>query len=664
MGKYTLKQQPGTAQDGNSWIQNRYKPPQAPSLFDRLTGCLKPVVTGLVLIVILLGLAFAIPFRKWDQQFERRALHAALTRLWERPDSREALADLYALAQASQTRRKESLRSRPDKWHQALKRQHFDVDFGMFQTLGVGLVQAGSREKGLGVLTGLYNRTDLTSVSGFSNLKCSSCQHGHHEETCTACKGNGYITRFKKNFPLNATLKNTRPNVRATSDNESSQQDTCKSCKGTGKVNIRCPACSGYRFLLPSECIPNLFLDTLNATVEAVERHKALWRFIEIASRLQGGVAKKGKQTLGQTGELFDGSRVLPLLFPQHSGTEIDNVGAVASSSEPPPSASPQPSEADAFLSALQDACEEKLRSGSEEPDFHRILAEAAKSHRDPKIQCCAMSVFGLGLLLQRETNQYSRVADIQKRKFAGSDYVMSVSEKDYLIPCRECNGAGRKMMPCPMCTGPKSCAACQGSGWLKAGDSKVRCEACRHRPPCAMCKGTAKIMAVCPECHGDQKSVQVTREVKDAYLCALSNLIGQCESLLTIQQESRCEVPLEKAADATTEVAAAPLPAAVTKNGSQILNEPGTLARSIDQSRSKWKSGHWVFAVFLVGSAVLAILRIKRKAAPRVSTLPGMSRMDTSAFTDPLSLTAEDSRARVKRETVRIPLGDADKAR
>ena len=49
--------------------------------------------------------------------------------------------------------------------------------------------------------------------------------------------------------------------------------------------------------------------------------------------------------------------------------------------------------------------------------DFQRTLTEAVRAHNEPTIQCCAMSVFGLRLLAQRDTNGYSRVVEIQKNK-------------------------------------------------------------------------------------------------------------------------------------------------------------------------------------------------------------------------------------------------------
>ena len=44
------------------------------------------------------------------------------------------------------------------------------------------------------------------------------------------------------------------------------------------------------------------------------------------------------------------------------------------------------------------------------------------------------------------------------------------------------------------------------------------------------------------------------------------------------------------------------------------------------------------------------------RRRVPVSGPLPGMENMDKSRFTDPLSLTAQDSQARVKRKTARIP--------
>jgi len=57
----------------------------------------------------------------------------------------------------------------------------------------------------------------------------------------------------------------------------------------------------------------------------------------------------------------------------------------------------------------------------------------------------------------------------------------------------------------------------------------------------------------------------------------------------------------------------------------------------------------------------ILSILKslLFKKRRTTIGSLPGIDKLDKAKFTDPLSLTAQDSQARVKNKTARIPIPD-----
>lgn len=643
MAKYKLKQEPQVAQEG-TWIQNRFKPPKAPSRIDRLGWRLKRLIVGCCFICVVLAVSLAIPLHRWDNESEMTAIREALTALQKDPKSQAALSALHTVVYSWETAPDRVVSERPGgSWHQALQRQRYDVYFGASETLGLGLVQAGFPDKGFAILKKLHSQTDLARIPKFSSFICSACESGYCEEECRTCQGTGKreLSNSKKEFPLTATLRNTRterPSKQPQNHENKVVQHICDACRGTGKVKVRCPACSGQVLQLSPDRMQRLFSDTLLATLEATQRHQSLLRFINVASSVQRKVLKKGQATLGSTVHFGDKSLGIPSLFPLKSDSEGGSTGTT-----------PREDESFSFLRTLRDACEEKMKSGSETPDFQRTLTEAVRAHNEPTIQCCAMSVFGLRLLAQRDTNGYSRVVEIQKNKFADSPFLLSITEADYLVACPSCRGQGTKSLPCPMCAGPNACPVCKGTRLVKTGNFNVPCEACRNRAPCAQCKGTAKITSICPECLGHRKTLQITGAVSDAYTASLSNLITQCSARLTAtapeQQSQAANLPHNEIASADAEK---PHVSPASENEERVANS---------RKQKADRSSLYVWgAVLLLAGAVVVILRKKRKAKTGLSRLPGMGNVDKSRFTDPLSLTAQDSQARVKRKTARIP--------
>lgn len=666
MAKYTLKQKPQAAQEG-SWIQNRHKPPQAPSWISRLGRRLKRLVVGCCVICTVLAASLAIPFHRWDNEPEMTAIREALTALQKAPGSQNALSALHTVVHSRETAPGRAVSERPgESWHQALQRQRYDVYFGASETLGLGLVQAGFPDKGFAVLKKLHNQEDLTQIPKFAGLirTCSACKNGYLEEKCKTCQGTGKIElpNPPKKFPLTATLRDTRKE-RASKQPPNSEgtvvQYTCNVCRGTGKVETRCPACSGRVSKLLPDRVQSLFTDTLRATVSATQRHKSLLRFINVASSMQRKALKKGQETLDASAHFGGKSFEIASLFPLDSDSGDKNVGTTPSTVTERPSSGPaQPPEDESlsFVRALRDACEEKIKSGSDTPDFQRMLAEAVKAHNEPAIQCCAMSVFGLGLLAQRNTNGYSRVVEIQKNKFADSPFRLSIAETDYLVACPSCRGQGTKSLPCPMCTGPNACPVCKGTRLVKMGNFNVPCEKCRNRAPCAQCKGTTKIMSVCPECLGHRKRLQIAGAVSDAYTASLSNLIAQCSARLDAAapepQSGASDMPPKEVASSSTEK---PHISPTSEPVVAMSENEGPVTDSRKQKNDRASLYIWGLALLLAGAVVL-VLRAKRKARTGLSRLPGMDKIDASRFTDPLSLTAQDSLTRTKHKTARIP--------
>lgn len=659
MAKYTLKHEPRVAQESASRIHSRFRPPQAPSWVNRLGWRVRRLLVGVSIICVVLVALLAVPFHRWDNESEMTSIHDALIGLQANPGSRDALMALHNAIRHRGAAQDWTARERPgESWHQVLQRQNYNVYFGASETLGLGLIQAGFPEKGLAVIKGLYNQNDVASMPKFSDLLCSACKNGYREEKCPTCRGTGEIDLpdSQKKFPLTAKLRNTRNSLKNLPDNELSPQYTCNSCSGTGMVKIPCSVCSGRYYQLLPDRVQSLFSNTLQTTLGATQRNKLLLRFMRTASSVQRKVLNKGQETLNRSGCHGDQSRAFSFLFPLDSDSGDESAGTPLSVMKHPTGMSAQPNGEDSFIRALRNVCEEKVKSGAETPDFQRMLAEAAKSHSDPTIQCCAMSVFGLGQLLKRETNQYSRVAEIQKSKFAGSPFLLFVTESDYLVDCPACQGRGEKGMPCPMCTGPKTCTVCRGAGWVKAGDSKIPCNACRNRAFCAKCKGTAKIMAVCPECLGHRKRLQLAGVVTDAYMASLSNLIAQCSARLAVVRERQAaDVPLKEIVSARVNSVEKPY-ASSTNEPPVAVNENAEPATGSRKRKTDLPPLYVLGSALLLAGAAATVFRAKRKTKSGFSRLPGMGSVDASRFTDPLSLTAQDSQARVKRKTARIP--------
>lgn len=646
MAKLTLKEPPENANAPKKWLQERYTPPQAPTFFENLVYHFKRLARVLLILIVILVAFLALPFRKWDNHDAEQALKRAVENLAAHTDSREALSELYAAAEMCGLTWGQPNGPRPTKRHQFLQRHNYDISYGVIQTLGLGIIKEGNIARGMKELRDLYQRTAFASVPGLPNYACSKCETGINEEPCAACGGEGQITvtQDPSAFPLQETLKDTRKNIVALQKSvieKKSVRQNCPKCNGTGKMP--CAECMNQMVVIKTSEAPRLFSDSLNATLRIFDQSELFRRAVHVMAVVQRTVLGGGQKALYESRNIKGVAQISELLFP----SETENTASSVSHPAGAVGASSRKHVVDPVTIKLHKACERVLVDEEYDADLQMLLGEAAHSAgKNPALQNCAMSAFGLSLLLNGKTNEYCRVAEFQKAKFNGTQPLLSIQDGDYLLDCTECDGNGKKLTPCPACTGPNACPACKGTGKTKVGEGLVPCEDCRNRPPCTMCKDTKKVMAVCPECRGAKKIFKVGDKIKSAYMSALSNMLALCAAEIASAPEGGLAEGQTKPADGLAESAGAAT-AANADTTDVYAGEDHGASPSVPLSGTGGKMRYVLILAGVVAVALLFVGLRRKTSKPRGSTLPGMQRLNPSEFTDPLKLTAQDSRDR-----------------
>lgn len=646
MGKLKLKdpairQEPATG----ARIATRFAQPTRPSILSRLGAGLKRIATRVLALAILAAAFLALPFQKWDDYAKWQAVQTALIRYEAQQGSLPALQQLHAAASALKIPWSQPHGPRPEKWYQFSQRYTYDASYGMIQTLCLGLVRQGYTGKGLDELDRLAQRTGSSAVPNFPppdllTEQCSRCQNGKVETACSACDGQGSktVNTASQSFPLKATLKNTFSRKKTLDTSGTKIRQNCPSCSATGKIRTTCPSCNGQGGKMRTAAVPGFLADRLMHTREAIDQGMLFRRVIHTLAETKAAVLGQ-KKTVPQTQEDTGGGEPTPdSLIP----VEDEEVLWSNLPASPPPAPAPKPASRTSDLSRLQAACETLLEAPFNRPEL-LVLANAAKTATGtPEIQQLAMTAFSISLLLRGYTNEYQKVAEVQAAAFADNPPPVEIREDDYWRDCGDCGSSGKKNVPCPSCKGPNACQHCQGTGKVKAGETQVSCAICQNSPPCARCQDNGVVLATCPDCLGAKKVSKLSERIRTGYIDTLRKIVAQCKTAIASIPETA--VPDDNSG---------PQPAAEQTENIELYGStpPAPEAPQHERPTPAKSRGSAVKVVvgagIVLGGIVLLLSLRRKKTATRFSSLPGMQAIDKDAFTDPLSLTAQDSRNR-----------------
>jgi hypothetical protein len=268
---------------------------------------------------------------------------------------------------------------------------------------------------------------------------------------------------------------------------------------------------------------------------------------------------------------------------------------------------------------------------------------------------------------------------------------------------CKSCSGSGKKeAVPCPVCKGKGTCAMCSGKK--------------RITTVCATCKGTTQIFnpkdtlrnnynallsdmtALCREnarfteqCKLAAKETDLNKRIillqdllqafphrtdLGSALSMLEQTVNKRNTEESLRQatekkerEEREKNELLRLRDVTNKElngAIATLvvylkehPASSAYLELKVLSDELIARRKRVERTKKLLYGVLSLLGILIGASVLRPI-LFRKKIERFGPLPGMEKIDKRQFTDPLSLTAQASKARVKTKTAEIDPPDA----
>ncbi len=340
----------------------------------------------------------------------------------------------------------------------------------------------------------------------------------------------------------------------------------------------------------------------------------------------------------------------------------------------------------------LKAAAMKLIASAQAEPDAEGVQAMLAFS-RDlsapPEIRSRTLAVYALTLLMQGNTNAFTRVTQILGTTFPDQAPLITVTPKDYIVTCEACGGKGRRETACSACRGAGACKTCNGTRRTEGV-----CATCQSKGQLFMLGAAVRenylsllsgIVTVCQENADYPELLKKAENEKniDARIRLLQSLtnsfahradVAQAQSLLGAALATRADSPgatPEQDAEAQSGRDVAELrKLASTENPekagkalrSYLAEHPQSPARQELQSlldgiaAERTKKG--LVRKPLIGLAtlvcVLPLMLIARRFLQRNSgrglkPLPGMGRIDKTKFTDPLTLTAQDSRARAE---------------
>ena len=283
-------------------------------------------------------------------------------------------------------------------------------------------------------------------------------------------------------------------------------------------------------------------------------------------------------------------------------------------------------------------------------------------------------------------------------------------------------SGSTSKLCPSCMASGKCKACAGSGLIQAAEGGGNAACPSCKRSGVCPMCTGKQKIETLCPLCKGAGRIIRLSEKVRTNYISLLTNMVAICQenldfSGLFVQAKNESDpatriqllqallkrfahrtdlAPVAdllekemKSRDAAAEVqrkqqeqeheqqefetlrnlrdskdtaqALATLRAYLaahpkSANRAEVQSLLDDLSARQSRKKTLWKIAYGTVA--LIG-ALLLIQLIKPLLFRKRRFVGTVKEIDKTQFSDPLSLTAIESKARVKTKTVNIPPED-----
>ncbi len=158
----------------------------------------------------------------------------------------------------------------------------------------------------------------------------------------------------------------------------------------------------------------------------------------------------------------------------------------------------------------LRHACENLQHTPLSKEDLQIIMDVARFATNNPALRSSVMTALALSSLLRSDTNAFMRAAQIQKKTFPDEPQLLTIKENDYMPICKECQGKGTKVVPCPRCMNPKK----------KRNQKEV----------CKMCKGKKEMVVRCYSCKGVAAVFKLSDNVRKNYTDVLAYIAKMCE--------------------------------------------------------------------------------------------------------------------------------------
>lgn len=176
-------------------------------------------------------------------------------------------------------------------------------------------------------------------------------------------------------------------------------------------------------------------------------------------------------------------------------------------------------------------SCAALLKNPLSPTDLQTLANVARDTSANPEIRKRSMAAYALALLLQGNTNTFTRAAEIQRSSFPdGPQPLIRVTQADYSAVCAECGGKGVKPATCPACLGSGKCRTCKGTGQVKSSaGAAVKCASCQEPGVCRMCAGRKTLEKPCPSCNGTGRVFKLGARVRENYDELLSGIAEQC---------------------------------------------------------------------------------------------------------------------------------------
>ncbi len=198
------------------------------------------------------------------------------------------------------------------------------------------------------------------------------------------------------------------------------------------------------------------------------------------------------------------------------------------------------------------------LAQGQKQPDYADVVqatsaflngqkdAQASQTFQaiihdadyDPAIRSRVMSIYALVHLLQMNTSQFNRAAELLRTAYPGETNLLATLTPDlWLVSCTECTGTGSKTGNCPFCSGTGKCKLCNGEG---RRSDKILCAVCKGTGKCFKCEGKKTLTTPCLTCTGSGRVFQLSPKIKALYENLLTETHGLALDNIRIADESQ----------------------------------------------------------------------------------------------------------------------------